>query len=203
VPDLLALSIADPIDLWRHLGFTVAQGGACRIGGLRLQLGAAGHGIVGWELTGVDSFDELPTAIGPPGPTQPIDMPTSGAAEHPNGVTTLDHVVVATPDLSRTIVAFETAGVSLRRTREAAPTMTQAFFKLGQVIIEVIGSPTAADPGPATFWGLTFTVTDLNATAVLLGERLRPVKEAVQRGRRIATLDRAAGSSVPIAFMSN
>jgi hypothetical protein len=199
VPALLTLTIADPIELWRQLGFTVDRHGLCRIADLRVAVGAAGHGIVGWELAGVDHFDELATTIGA---ARPTDARMPDPTHHANGVTDVDHVVVATPDLGRTIAAFESAGLRLRRTREAAPTMTQAFFKLGPVVVEVIGHPTAAEPGPATFWGLTFTVADLDATALLLGDHLRPIKEAVQRGRRIATLDRAAGSTLPIAFMS-
>ena len=33
-------------------------------------------------------------------------------------------------------------------------------------------------------------------------ERLRPIKDAVQPGRRIATLDRAAGLKTNVAFMT-
>ena len=80
--------------------------------------------------------------------------------------------------------------------------MTQAFFKLDDVVVEVVGAPTAAAPGQARFWGLTFTVADLDTTAELLGPSLRPIKAAVQPGRRIATLDKAFGSTVPMAFMS-
>jgi catechol 2,3-dioxygenase-like lactoylglutathione lyase family enzyme len=120
-------------------------------------------------------------------------------------VTVLDHVVVITPDLARTTGAFESAGLRLRRTRDAGSPqrpMTQAFFKVGPTIVEVVGSPTRAEPGPARFYGLAFTVADLDATAAFLGERLRPARDAVQAGRSIATLDRAAGSTVALAFMS-
>ena len=194
MPELVALHIADPPALWRELGFTVA-GCVCDIGGVQHRLGADGVGVTRWEVAGLSAFKELATA------DATTSAKTKGVA-HPNGVCALDHVVVTTPDLSRTVAAFEEASITLRRTREASATMTQAFFKLGAVVIEVVGNPTVADSGPATFWGLTFTVDDLDATAVLLGERLRPIKDAVQSGRRIATLDRAAGSSLPIAFMS-
>ena len=80
--------------------------------------------------------------------------------------------------------------------------MSQSFFKTGDIVIEVVGEPNGADPGPSRFWGLTYTVADLEATATLLGDRLRPIQNAVQPGRRIATLDRSAGSTVPMAFMS-
>jgi hypothetical protein len=74
---------------------------------------------------------------------------------------------------------------------------------LGETIAEVVGPPSGSSPGPARFYGLAFTVADLDATALFLGERLRPAKDAVQPGRRIATLDRAVGSTVPLAFMSS
>ena len=131
--------------------------------------------------------------------------PKGGAAQHPNGVIALDHVVIRTPDLDRTIQAFESAGVSLRRIREIGPPErpnAQAFFKLGDIVIEVVGPTVDVRPGPARFWGLAFTVADLDATAAHMGGLLERAKEAVQPGRRIATLDRAAGSTVAMAFLS-
>lgn len=43
---------------------------------------------------------------------------------------------------------------------------------------------------------------DLEATVAGLGDRVSEIRDAVQPGRRIATLRRAAGLSVPIALMS-
>ena len=82
--------------------------------------------------------------------------------------------------------------------------MQQAFFKLGEVILELVGpAEPQADAGPPRFFGLAFTVRDLDETAAFLGDRLHAAKDAVQPGRRIATLDKAlGGSSVPIAFMT-
>jgi len=197
VPELVALHIADPPELWRALGFAVADD-AFFVSGVRHQLAADGVGLTSWELGGIDHFDELPTTRGGP-------AVEACAARHPNGVTALDHVVVMTPDLGRTVTALEGTGLALRRTRQAGTPerpMTQAFFKLGDVVLEVVGSPDAVTPGPARFWGLTFTVDDFEATVLRLGRQLRPAKAAVQAGRRIATVDRAVGSSVPIAFMS-
>lgn len=195
--EIASLVVADPPELWDELGFTV-QDGACWVSGIRHQLGAPGEGVTSWTLRGVDGLSELPLAEGTP----PEAVPTP---QHANGVISLDHVVVGTPDVGRTIDAFEDAGVPLRRTRDTGtrerPTI-QAFFKMGETIVEVVGSATASRPGPARFYGLAFTVADLDTTATVLGDRLRPAKDAVQPGRRIATLDRAAGSTVPIAFMS-
>jgi hypothetical protein len=79
----------------------------------------------------------------------------------------------------------------------------QVFFRLGEVILEVVG-PKEPGPGLASLWGLTFTVDDLDATAALLGDRVGRVKDAVQPGRRITTLrGREIGISPAIAFMSD
>ena len=70
------------------------------------------------------------------------------------------------------------------------------------MILELVGSPEpgAGDPG---FFGLAITVSDLDATAALLGPHLGDPKDAVQEGRRIATLrHRDLGMSVATAFMS-
>jgi hypothetical protein len=56
---------------------------------------------------------------------------------------------------------------------------------------------------PAFFWGLAFVAADLDATVATLGEeRVSEVREAIQPGRRIATLRRGAGLSLPVALMS-
>jgi hypothetical protein len=70
------------------------------------------------------------------------------------------------------------------------------------VILELVG-PQEAGPGPASLWGLTFAVDDLEATAEFLGDRVGRVKDAVQPGRRITTLrGKEIGISPAIAFMS-
>ncbi|MBO0731035.1 MAG: hypothetical protein J2P57_17395 [Acidimicrobiaceae bacterium] len=197
MPSIAALVVADPPAVWEDLGFVVEDGQSW-VSGVAHRLGTDGEGVVAWTLRGADALAELPVADEP----APDVRPTPA---HPNGVVALDHVVVSAPDLDRTIEAFEEAGVSMRRLRDAGTPerpLTQAFFKMEDIIVEVVGLPARKSDEPAAFAGLAFTVADLEATRALLGDRLRPAKAAVQRGRRIATLDRAAGSSVPIAFMS-
>jgi hypothetical protein len=55
---------------------------------------------------------------------------------------------------------------------------------------------------PARFWGLAFTVADLDAIAERLGNRLSGPRDAVQPGRRIATLRGEAGIGPAVAFMT-
>jgi hypothetical protein len=83
----------------------------------------------------------------------------------------------------------------------------QAFFRLGSVVLEVVQEPPeaterAGGDRPAFFWGLAFVAPDLEQTVAFLGDRVGDVRDAVQPGRRIATLRRSAGLSVPVALMT-
>ncbi|MCU4182784.1 VOC family protein [Acidiferrimicrobium sp. IK] len=202
---LRSLDVADRPDVWEAMGFAVA-GGVCWVSDAAIRLGGSGAGITGWTIDGAPDLIELPVGEDPdPGGAAPPGGPGGSLPAHPNGVIALDHVVVSTPDLDRTVQAFEAAGVALRRIRELGPAerpRAQAFFKLGDIVIEVVGALRDSRPGPAGFYGLAFTVSDLDATGRYLGSALRPAKDAVQAGRRIATLDPGAGSTVAIAFMS-
>jgi hypothetical protein len=198
----LALAVGDPAAVWSALGFAVAvaaagdgDGGDCWVGGLRFALGAEGRGVRAWSLQPVDGLRSFDPAVADE---------VAAVLEHPNGVVALDHVVVTTPDHDRTLAALADAGLELRRVRETdtygAP-MRQGFYRVGPTILEVVGPALPSGDGPARFWGLAFSA-DLDAAASYLGDRLHPAKEAVQEDRRIATLDKAAGSTVAIAFMS-
>ena len=95
-------------------------------------------------------------------------------------------------------------GVERRRVREVETddgTLRQGFFRLGEVILEVISHP-GIEPGPARFWGITFAVADLDACAELLAGRLGSIRDAVQPGRRIATVRWSAGLGLPVALIS-
>ncbi|HVM08969.1 MAG TPA: hypothetical protein VM345_10920 [Acidimicrobiales bacterium] len=199
--ELAALLIGDEPQVWSDLGFVV-EGGAVHVSGVRHVLGGDKRGIRDWSVRGadVDEIDGFPLGL-PAADPEPTP-------DHPNGVVGLDHVVFATPDLTRTIGALEGAGLELRRTRDAGQgqygvPMRQAFFKMGEVILEVVGPAEPQGDGPPRFFGLAWTVRDLDETARFLGERLHRAKDAVQPGRRIATLDKPLGkSSVAMAFMT-
>jgi hypothetical protein len=194
---LAALDVADPPSAWTSLGFSVVEG-TVWVDNVAHRLGAPGAGLPGWVLWGVDGGSLSGEGI----PTQTVDdLPETGPAEHPNGVTGLDHLVLMTPDHGRTVASLEGAGIECRRVRDLGARV-QAFFRLGPVILEVVGPASPTGGGPASLFGLAWTSADLDATAALLGDRLRPAKEATQPGRMIATVDASAGSSVPMTFMS-
>jgi catechol 2,3-dioxygenase-like lactoylglutathione lyase family enzyme len=201
------LTVADSPAAWREVGFVV-DGDSCVVGQTRIGLieGGQKRGITEWSLRGVDGpgdLDGIPTS-------RSERQPPAAASAHPNGVADLDHVVAITPDLERTVAAMEAAGLDLRRVREEptpAGAPRQAFFRLGGVVLEVVQEPPeaierAGGDHPAFFWGLAFTAPDLDATVASLGDRVGEVRDAVQPGRRIATLRRSAGLSLPVALMS-
>jgi hypothetical protein len=205
-PRLDELRLSADSAAWAAAGFALDErGDAVQIGGTRLSFeprsGDSGA-IAGWTLQGVGSgdLDGLPTTLAaasdPPPPVQ-----------HPNTALQIDHLVIFTPQLERTIEAFEAAAVRCRRIREVGPAdqqLRQAFFRLGEVIAEVVEVPDEQDgpDGAARFWGLTLTVADLERVVADLGEGVGTIRDAVQPGRRIATVRKEAGLGVPVALIT-
>jgi hypothetical protein len=207
-PTIDELTLADDPDRWEALGFNVSAG-VLQLGTVRLRLAGrhAGRGILGWSLRGVvsDALDGLPTT----GSEAPLSH--SEAPAHPNGITAIDHVVAMSPELNRSVRALQAAGLDLRRIREQptpAGAPRQAFFRLGDVILEVVQEPaevverSGGPDGPIRFWGLALLTDDLDRTVERLAEHSSEIRAAVQSGRRIATLRRSAGLAVPVALMS-
>lgn len=192
-PELAALAVADAPASWAALGFAVAESHV-DLGGVRVRLGEPGAGIVSWALRGVEGgeIDGL-AMMAVAGGASPV------AREHPNGALAIDHVVVLTPAFDRTAAALAVAGMPLRRVRDAGG-FRQGFRRLGPAVLELVEAQDAPT-GPARFWGLVVVVADLDALAARLGERLSSVRDAVQPGRRIATLRRTAGLGPALAFM--
>jgi hypothetical protein len=177
---LAALDVAGAADAWRVAGFHVDDDGAIRTGRVALHTGRGERGITAWRFAA---------------------EPTTAPAEHPNGTLILDHLVVFTDDPERTTRDYEALGLPFKRERDIGNGTAQRFFRAGEVIIELVGP--IRDVDSERLWGLAFTVSDLDACARLLGDALGNVTDAVQPGRRIATLrHKQIGLTVPIAFMS-
>jgi hypothetical protein len=194
--------VADEPAAWESAGFTVDPDGVCRIGTVRIRLVGreTGAGIVGWSLRAdVDAdLDGVPTSRSVDEKPEP--------AQHANGVTSIDHVVLLSPDLDRTKVALKAIGLEPRRERDGelgGASIKLVFYRFGEVIVEVIGSPDSAGDGPSTLWGITYVVDDIDTTAAFYGDLTSPVKDAVQPGRRITTLrHRDLGLSVRTALIT-
>jgi hypothetical protein len=207
-PTIDEITLADDPSRWEALGFTTSDG-VVQLGAVRLTLAGrdAGRGILGWSLRGIASseLDSLPT-------TRSDRPPPTAGPDHPNGVTAIDHVVAMSPALDRSVRALQSARLDLRRIREQptpAGAPRQAFFRLGEVILEVAQEPkevieqrSDGEHGPTRFWGLALLTDDLDRTVEQLVEHSSEIRAAVQPGRRIATLRRSAGLAVPVALMS-
>jgi hypothetical protein len=205
---LAELVLADDAEAWRAGGFIVGADDTCVIGAVTLRFvdpKSGGKAIRSWGIAGapdesVTDIDGLATAHVEPAPLERV--------HHPLGVRSIDHLVVMTPNVERTTGAVERSlGVPLRRTRDgesAGRAVRQTFFRLGEVILEIVGPPEPEpDGGPAQFWGLALTVDSIEHAEHFLGpERLGPSRAAVQAGRSIATVRSAAGFRVPVALMS-
>ena len=179
-PVLAGLDVAGTPEAWRAAGFTVDADGAMRTGALRMQTGVGDKGIAAWHLADTANID---------------------GAQHPNTTIALDHLVVFSGAPSATVERYAALGLEPRRVREVGNGTTQTFFRAGEPIIELVGP--IPDITTERFWGLAFTTADLDACAALLGDALGRIKDAVQPGRRIATLrHKELGLTVPIAFMS-
>jgi hypothetical protein len=203
-PELTDLTIAADPAAWLAAGFHVEDGGVT-VGAVRIAFAHEGKRITGWSLHGLGDhdLDGLPTS-------RSEEPPGEEAPAHPNGIDRIDHVVAFTPDMDRTVSALEAAGLDLRLRREgptSAGSRRQAFFRVGRPILETIEHPpdakAAADlDAPARFWGLAFGTADLDACVAALGRLAGEPREAIQEGRRIATLRQEAGLGLPVAVMS-
>jgi hypothetical protein len=208
--------VADPADAWASAGFSVDSDAVCRVGGVGVRLIGrdGGSGIVGWTLRGLPPKSSVEDLDGVPTTRSRTDgdiEPGSGAvpataATHPNGVLAIDHAVLLSPDLGRTIESLAAIGVYPRRERDGelgGRPIRQIFFRFGEVIIEVVGPPEAVGEGPSTLWGITYVVGDIDVTAGFFGDLTTPVKEAIQPDRRITTLrHNEFGMSVRTAMIS-
>lgn len=188
-PTLTTLRIAADPAAWRACGIPPSVGGV----DLDITPAAGDDGIQAWGWEGLadpDGLDGIPTFVAPP----PRDAPRNGPLQ------VVDHVVVATGDLDRTVAAFDAAGLDRRRIRDAGP-LRQAFYVAGPCLVEVV-APVESTGEPTRLWGITFVAADLDATAAALGDHLGNVRDAVQPGRRIATFRREAGLGLPVAVMT-
>lgn len=214
VISLISITVADDATTWARLGFVVA-GSAVGLGAVSFVCAdsaqAGERGITDWMFH--DPEGVLPVSIDGLATRTGDKSVALRAPEHPNGVTGIDHLVVSTPDLERTVRALEDLGLPCRRRRDAgsygSSTMRQAFFWLGpandRVLLEVVGEATP-DPAkahePARFFGIAFVCADLDATVSFFGDLVKAPIDAVQRGRRITSVSSKAGSTVAIALMS-
>jgi hypothetical protein len=200
-PRLVGLSLNGDVDAWARVGL-VGVDGFGQVGSLFLRVQPGPGGIISWSFSGLDGAGSDLDGL-----TLDHDwLPGAGAYDaRLAGWASVDHLVVTTGSLERTVAAFAAAGLPERRRRDVVlggVNHQQVFFRPGEAIIELVGpvEPTAA---ATFFWGLTLSAVDLDGLCAALGpERCGSPRDAVQPGRRIATLRTAAGLGLPVAVMS-
>ena len=203
-PKVEWLTVAGDPDAWRSIGLAVTPDGLIPLVGTSIRIVPAAEGdaigIVGWALSGARGTTDIDGLA-----TEVVAPATPVYADHPLGASGLDHVVVSTADLERTSGEIAVAtGCELKRIREVG-TMRQGFHRIGRggLIVELVERPDLP-AGPATFWGLVLIVDDLDAAHELLGtDRISAPKDAVQPGRRIATVRAEVGLGLPVAVMTH
>lgn len=105
-----SFDVADPPEAWAQAGFTV-EDGVCRIGAVSIRLlgREPGKGIVGWSLR--DLPPDAPGVLDGVRTTRATTAPPAPAT-HANGATSIDHVVLLSPHLRRTVDALAAVGVA-------------------------------------------------------------------------------------------
>lgn len=135
-----------------------------------------------------------------------LDDGDAGELDHPNGAIELDHVVVLTDSIDRTSAAIvDQLELPLKRIREVGD-VRQGFHRFADVgttrgcIVEVVERSDVRRPA---LWGFVVTVPMLDERlARFAGGAIGEARDAVQPGRRIATVSRRAGLGMAVAFMT-
>jgi len=189
---LVQLTVGGSHQLWQRVGLSFDDQQTCQVGQVTLRLDedvSLGH--LGWAFDPiVSSIDGIPST--PRVPVSELQPPRH---------LLVDHVVVMTDSLERTSSAIEECtGLELRRIRDASNGVRQAFHRSGEVVIEVVQSPSVTEPH---LWGFVLVAHPFDEVVSQLGESVvSPPRDAVQPGRRIATVRRELGLGINVALIS-
>ena len=170
-----------------------------------------GGGIVGWTwgTDDVASIEHPGFAPFLPGViTSSVEVRTDLATRradlearcgvNENSVDYLEHIVVMTPSLEDAIAAHEKIRLPCKRIREAGAGVRQAFFKLEQTVLEIVG-PGRGEP---RVWGLAFMCRDIRRAVDLAranGLEATEPRTAIQGGKIARIVNPLDG--VAIAYM--
>src|SRR5207248_8913836 len=100
-PVLRSITVADPAEPWQAAGFAVDDNRA-QVGAVELLLVGEGGGITSWAVEGAEAgeVDGLATRGADGGASEPEP------GVHPNLATSLDHLVITSHDVERTVAAL-------------------------------------------------------------------------------------------------
>ena len=203
------LRLSGPVEPWSRLGFAVHEsddGPSVTVAGLGFRFvddapASVESAVTGWTLVGATSGPDDVDGIA----TRWIDEPTmSPAPENRVRVSSIDHIVIMTGSLDRTSESIDRIlGAPRKRVRDAGGGVRQGFHRAGDIILEVVERPDLDPDTAASLWGVVFVVDDLDATVAWLGpDAVSAPRDAVQPGRRIASIRREVGLGLPVALMT-
>ena len=191
------LTVGGSPTAWSTLGFSF-DGDRCVFGDVVVHVDRCFEpGFVSWTLGHAatsESPDGLETRF-----DDDVVAPNSGSSMI--DVVGIDHVVVMTNDLQRTTSAISrVTGEPLKRVREAGDGIRQGFHRLGSVVVEVVESARVTQ---THLWGFVLTVGNLDDVVAHMGpDVIGSPRDAVQPGRRIATIRSSVGLGVPVALIT-
>jgi hypothetical protein len=197
---LVGLDLVGSSEPWARLGLEVNEDDSITVGEVTLRFGFETPALRVWtpadDGDAPSDLDGVAVLPGEPLEPAPVDRHVLGAG-------LVDHIVLMTPSLGRTVAAATSVlRLPLKRERDAGNGVRQGFFRLGEVILEIVESPHIPQ-GPAQFWGLVLIVDDLVEQCERLGDDVVSLpKAAVQKGRFISTVRSAGGLGCPVALMS-
>lgn len=198
------LRLACSVESWRNLGFAITTdhgSSLVHVAGLDLRFDQTPTGDIGWTLLGDSTSDEPIDGIDTRWVTETREL---DAVSNAIDIVSIDHIVIMTGDLERTSRAIdERMGLPRKRVRDAGGGVRQGFHRAGDIILEVVERPDLPTGQPASIWGLVLVVDDIDATVAWLGpDAVGSPRDAVQPGRRIASLRREVGLGLAVAFMT-
>lgn len=188
-PSVTGLRVPGGSDPWSAAGFSITHGstdnGTIDLGNLTIV-----------PTSGLEEAELLTNGDAPS---------TMRSTSHPNGIDNVDHLVIMARELDALRAEINESGWTVRRERPTAMAgidIVQLFVIAGDVLLEMI-APASGTGTVEGVWGLAVTAHDIDSTAAWFGEQCGPVTDAVQSGRRIATLrHEALALPLPIAVMS-
>lgn len=208
--------MSSPVEPWLRIGFAdfpISQPDGLTVSCLSIAgLGfrflphivgpsASGSCATGWTVRSDDATTNSVDGVA----TQVIaELQPVPELNHQLAVTAIDHLVITTGSLDRTCGAItEQLGLPLKRIRDAGHGVRQGFHRAGSIILEIVERPDLAPETLAEIWGVVFVVEDLDAAVTWLGpDAIGAPRDAVQSGRRIASVKKEVGLGLPVALIS-
>ena len=121
---------------------------------------------------------------------RPLSVPSAGAP-----ITALDHVVISTSDPERAAALYGARlGLDMALDRSHPDWGQLMFFRCGDLIVEVVhrpGKDQAVDKTRDSLWGLSWRVSDIDATRARLlsaGVDVSDIRTGRKPGTRVLTV---------------